>query len=111
MKCPGCAAAELIQDTRDLPYIYNGESTVIPAVTGQFCPACGEVVLGMAESQRATTWMLDFHGQVNAAIANPLVLLILAQRGHVIECQIKHVQALAVEAATSFRSTGAAGGY
>ncbi len=71
MKCPSCAAAELVNDTRDMPYTYKGESTVIPAVTGQFCPACGEAVLEMAESQRTSTWMLDFHKQINAAIVDP----------------------------------------
>lgn len=71
MKCPVCAAAELVQDTRDLPYTYKGESTVIPAVTGQFCPACGEAVLNMAESQRTSALMLDFNKQVNAAIVDP----------------------------------------
>ena len=48
MKCPSCAVAELEHDTRDMPYVYKGESTVIPAVTGDFCPACGEAVLDMA---------------------------------------------------------------
>ena len=37
MKCPVCGAAELIHDTRDLPYTYKGETTVIAAVTGDFC--------------------------------------------------------------------------
>jgi HTH-type transcriptional regulator/antitoxin MqsA len=36
MKCPSCAAAELMHDTRDMPYTYKGESTIIPAVTGDF---------------------------------------------------------------------------
>lgn len=36
MKCPVCGAAELIHDTRDLPYTYKGESTFITAVTGDF---------------------------------------------------------------------------
>ena len=47
MKCPVCAAAELVHDTRDMPYTYKGESTAIPAVTGDYCRACGEVVLDM----------------------------------------------------------------
>ncbi|MGQ0622078.1 MAG: type II toxin-antitoxin system MqsA family antitoxin [Panacagrimonas sp.] len=71
MKCPVCSTAELVQDTRDQPHTYKGESTVIPAVTGQFCPACGEAVLNMAESQRTSNWMLDFNKQVNAAIVDP----------------------------------------
>ena len=30
MKCPCCGAAELIHDTRDVPYIYKGDATIIP---------------------------------------------------------------------------------
>jgi HTH-type transcriptional regulator/antitoxin MqsA len=44
MKCPLCAVADLVRDTRDLPYTYKGETTLIPEVTGDFCPACGEVI-------------------------------------------------------------------
>ena len=29
MKCPCCGAAELIHDTRDMPYTYKGENTTI----------------------------------------------------------------------------------
>ncbi|TCV81078.1 type II toxin-antitoxin system MqsA family antitoxin [Sulfurirhabdus autotrophica] len=52
MKCPICGAAELIHDTRYLPYTYMSESTIIAAVTGDFCPACAESVLDAAESDR-----------------------------------------------------------
>ncbi|WP_367268126.1 type II toxin-antitoxin system MqsA family antitoxin, partial [uncultured Thiodictyon sp.] len=52
MKCPVCGAAELIRDVRDLPYTYKGQTTVIAAVTGDFCPACAESVLAGAESDR-----------------------------------------------------------
>lgn len=61
MKCPTCGAAELVRDARDLPYTYKGESTVIPAVTGDFCPACGEAVLELGESARTSQWMLEFN--------------------------------------------------
>jgi len=71
MKCPLCGAAELIRDTRDLPYIYKGESTTIPAVTGDFCPACGEVILDLDESTRSNELMLQFNKQVNAAYVDP----------------------------------------
>ena len=71
MKCPVCAAAKLVHDTRDMPYIYKGESTVIPTVTGDFCPACGEVVLDMGESARTGAAMLAFNKQVNASIVDP----------------------------------------
>ena len=71
MKCPSCAAAELVHDTRDMRYIYKGESTIIPAVTGDFCAACGEAVLDRAESTRTSTAMLEFNKQVNASIVDP----------------------------------------
>ncbi len=71
MKCPSCAAAELVRDTRDMPYAYKGETTVIPAVTGEFCPACGELVLDVAESTRTSAAMLEFNKQVNASIVDP----------------------------------------
>ncbi len=71
MKCQICARAELVHDIRDMPYTYKGETTVIPMVTGDFCPACGEVVLTMAESNRVSALMLEFNKQVNASIVNP----------------------------------------
>ena len=71
MKCPICGAAELVHDTRDMPYIYKGESTIIPAVTGDFCFFFDEVVLGVAESTRTSAAMLGFNKQVNASIVEP----------------------------------------
>jgi HTH-type transcriptional regulator / antitoxin MqsA len=71
MKCPACGAAELVHDTRDMPYSYKGETTLIPSVAGDFCPACGEVILDAAESARSSALMLDFNKQVNAAIVDP----------------------------------------
>ena len=71
MKCPICAKAKLVRDTRDLPYTYKGESTAIPGVTGDFCPACGEVILDAPESARTSALMLEFNKQVNAAIVDP----------------------------------------
>lgn len=71
MKCPVCGAAELIHDTRDLPYTYKGETTVITAVTGDFCPACAESVLDAVESNRVMREMRTFSKQVNAAIVDP----------------------------------------
>ncbi|MHB8921713.1 MAG: type II toxin-antitoxin system MqsA family antitoxin [Halothiobacillus sp.] len=71
MKCPVCGAAELIHDTRDLPYTYKGETTLILAVTGDFCPSCGEVILDLGESTRTSEGMLQFNKQVNAAYVDP----------------------------------------
>ncbi len=71
MKCPSCAAAELVHDTRDLPYTYKGESTLIPAVSGDFCPSCDEVLTDAEQSKRTMALMLAFNKQVNAAIVDP----------------------------------------
>jgi len=71
MKCPACGGAELLRDTRDVPYVYKGESTEIPALTGDFCPACAEVVLDASESDRYGAAVKAFIKQVNAAIVAP----------------------------------------
>lgn len=71
MKCPNCGKAKLVHDTRDVPYTYKGESTVLPAVTGDFCPACDEYVLDQAQSRRTMDLMLAFNKQVNASIVDP----------------------------------------
>jgi len=71
MICPECGAAELVHDTRDVPYTYKGETTLIPAVSGDFCPACGEIVLDRGQEDRYGEAVLAFNKQVNAAIVDP----------------------------------------
>lgn len=71
MKCPSCGAAELIHDTRDLPYTYKGETTSISAVTGDHCPACSEVILDRAQGDRYGELVGVFQRQVNAAFVAP----------------------------------------
>jgi len=71
MKCPVCGAAKLMQDTRDLPYTYKGEATIIPAVTGEFCPACDEVLLNREQGDRYSELLGAFQRQVNAAFVDP----------------------------------------
>lgn len=71
MHCPSCGASELIPDTRDLPYVYKGEQTTIPDVTGDFCPACGEIILSRDHGDRYSALIGDFQRQVNAAYVDP----------------------------------------
>ena len=71
MKCPSCGAAKLVRATRGIRYTYKGETTTIPAVRGDYCPACGESVLSAAESSRVSAAMMDFNRQVNASIVDP----------------------------------------
>lgn len=74
MKCPACGTAELAHDTRELPYTYKGETIIIAAVTGDYCPACGESVLDAVESARVSAAMLAFNRQVNASIVDPVFI-------------------------------------
>ena len=71
MKCPCCGAAELTHDTRDISYTYKDEITTIPAVTGDFCPACGEAVLDREHGDRYSELVGLFQHQVNAAHVEP----------------------------------------
>ncbi|MGX8882111.1 type II toxin-antitoxin system MqsA family antitoxin [Methylovorus sp. SPW-M1] len=61
MKCPVCGQAELVADTRDLPYTYKGQLKVIQNVAGEFCQACNESVLNADESRRVMDLMEDFN--------------------------------------------------
>lgn len=71
MKCPCCGAAKLIHDTRDLPYTYKGEATVIRAITGDFCPTCNEVLLDRLEGDRYSELIGLHQKQVNAIYVAP----------------------------------------
>lgn len=82
MKCPVCGAAELVHDTRDVPYTYKGETTSIPEVTGDFCPACAEVLLDAAEADRYGAALKAFHKQVNAAIVDPTFIMSVRKKLH-----------------------------
>ncbi|MGH1361641.1 MAG: type II toxin-antitoxin system MqsA family antitoxin [Burkholderiaceae bacterium] len=73
MQCPNCGGAELVHETRDMPYTYKGEVTLLQA-TGDFCPACEEGVFEPAESQRLSDEMLAFNRQVNATEVDPLFI-------------------------------------
>lgn len=71
MKCPACGAVELVRDIRELPYTYKGETTAIPSVMGDYCPACGESVPDAVESSRVSAAMLAFNRGVNASLVDP----------------------------------------
>ncbi|SOZ36603.1 type II toxin-antitoxin system MqsA family antitoxin [Cupriavidus neocaledonicus] len=74
MKCPECGGAELVAGMRDMPYTYRGETTVIPNVSGQWCPKCGEGVLPR-DSDWVSEAMLAFNRQVNAALVDPAYII------------------------------------
>lgn len=67
MQCPVCGGAELIHDTRDIPCTYKSKSTIIPGVTGDYCPACGEVVLDRQQGDRYSNVFEQFCCAVDAS--------------------------------------------
>ena len=71
MQCITCGAFQMARECRDIPYSYKGESTVIPAVNGQYCTVCGEAVMDAEESQRVSLAMLAFNKQVNSSVVDP----------------------------------------
>ncbi|MGA2249720.1 type II toxin-antitoxin system MqsA family antitoxin [Terracidiphilus sp.] len=70
MKCPVCGAAELVHDTRNIPFSYKGETAILKT-TGDFCPACGESIHDREDSERVMHEMRHFVRQVNSAIVDP----------------------------------------
>lgn len=78
--CPVCGVKDLFHDTRDQPYTYKGQTTVIPAVTGDFCSACGESILDAAESRRVMCDMQAFSKQVNASMVDPAFIMAVRKK-------------------------------
>jgi HTH-type transcriptional regulator / antitoxin MqsA len=71
MKCPSCGAAKLVVSTRDVDYTYKSQTTTISAVTGEFCPACEEIVLNQEHGDRYSEQVAEFQRQVNAMHVDP----------------------------------------
>jgi HTH-type transcriptional regulator/antitoxin MqsA len=71
MKCPVCGAADMLHDTRNLHYSYRSQTVTVPEVTGDFCHACGEVILDTAEGDRYRAAIDAFIDHVEAAAAKP----------------------------------------
>lgn len=71
MKCPQCGSVELASSVRDIPYVYKGARTVIPAVTGDYCQACDELVLDNAAADYFGEAVTTFIKQVNAGMVDP----------------------------------------
>lgn len=80
MKCPNCAKAELVRDTRDMPYAYKGETTVLAQISGDYCPACGEGVFDPAAARAISAAMAAFGKQVNAARVDPQFILAVRKK-------------------------------
>ena len=78
--CPTCGGATLVQETRDVPYAYKGDTRMIPGVTGEYCHACGESILDAAETDRVMQAMQAHVRAVNEALVSPGFILGVRQK-------------------------------
>lgn len=70
MKCTVCGGAELKVGTFNMPFTFKGHKTNI-AVHGESCPACGEVIISLEESEAHHKKMDEFKAKVNAEFIDP----------------------------------------
>ncbi|SER22798.1 XRE family transcriptional regulator [Pseudomonas luteola] len=66
MRCPMCGQADLVHDTRDLPYSYKGQTTLIKGMTGDYCDACDDAIFSYDETGRLSQAMADFRRKIDA---------------------------------------------
>jgi len=78
--CPECGAPSPVHDTRDVPYMYKGQQTVIPQVAGFHCASCGEVTLDKDEVDRYGDLVAAFQRQVNSQVVDPVYILTVRRK-------------------------------
>jgi HTH-type transcriptional regulator / antitoxin MqsA len=75
MKCGSCGGSRVAADTRDVEYVYKGQSTMIRAVKGDYCPDCDEVIFNRAQSEYYGAKVRAFHRRVNAVSIDPAFIV------------------------------------
>lgn len=71
MKCPVCGGAELKHETRDVVRDYKDQRTTIYGLTGDFCDACGEIILDADEGDKYARHLRSFKKVVNGSEVDP----------------------------------------
>lgn len=80
MKCPVCGGAELIHDTRDIPWVYKGQQILLSAITGDYCPCCGEIILNEEQSNRYARAIREAKKAINARHIDPAFIARIRQK-------------------------------
>lgn len=80
MKCPVCGGAELRHEIRDVGYEYKGRKTVVQDLAGDYCPACGEMVLGDEAGDTYMAAITAFNREVNAQAVDPQFIATVRKR-------------------------------
>lgn len=68
--CHVCGKSELIRENKSMPYTYKGRKTVLKGISGEWCPACGEVFLQGDEIDRYMAAAKAFKKEVNAELVD-----------------------------------------
>jgi HTH-type transcriptional regulator / antitoxin MqsA len=71
MKCGACGGSGVKRDTRDVEYTYKGQTTTLAAITGDYCPDCGEMMLNREQSETYAAAASAFDRSVNAGVFDP----------------------------------------
>ena len=87
MKCPVCGATELKNEIKDIEYSYKGKKTIIPAVCGNYCSVCDEIITAENESRRMMNAMRDFQKQVNAELTDTNYILTVRNKLNLTQAQ------------------------
>jgi HTH-type transcriptional regulator/antitoxin MqsA len=61
----------MVRETHDVLYTYKGQTTTIPKVSGEYCPACKESLHNVEESEYLNAAMLAFTKEVNSVTVKP----------------------------------------
>lgn len=64
MDCALCGKGQLVRDTRDIPYTYKGQKTVIKNIRGEYCNRCSHGYYGPGDDgqkvmDEAGRWQQD----------------------------------------------------
>ncbi|WP_395406364.1 type II toxin-antitoxin system MqsA family antitoxin [Pseudoduganella sp. UC29_106] len=78
--CPACGAASPVHDTRDVPYSYKGRETVIAGVSGDYCDACGEIVLDREAADPCMAKIGEYQRLVNSGLVDPAYIVAVRKK-------------------------------
>ncbi len=71
-KCPSCGIADMVFESRDIPFDYKGERLVVQNVLGWFCTSCNEAVFNEGEGVRYSAEIDNFAKSVDTRQAEDL---------------------------------------
>ena len=80
MKCPLCGLGVLKHETRDVVREYKDQKTTIYGLTGDFCDACGEIILDGEQGDKYAQHLRSFKKVVNAQEVDPAFIASVRKR-------------------------------